>query len=234
LLAGINAALWSKGESPVVLKRDQAYLGVMIDDLTTQDLEEPYRLFTSRAEHRLLLRHDNADLRLSRLGHSVGLLGGEQLAQVEARRAAVTAALAALADMRVHPRANGKLVAAGYPAIESAQSAVEYLRRPDVSVAALATAGLDPLDSDIADRVEIEVKYAGYIARQDAEGRRRRALEEHLLPAQLDYLGMTGLRTEARERLDRFRPSTVGQASRISGVTPADIAVLLFRIRGRS
>jgi tRNA uridine 5-carboxymethylaminomethyl modification enzyme len=128
---------------------------------------------------------------------------------------------------------NGRLVEAGFPTVEQSVRAVEYLRRPDVSYAALQAAGIDGLPAAVAERVEIQAKYAGYIARQESEAARTRRLEDHQLPADLDYLQVAGLRAEARQRLARFRPGTVGQASRIYGVTPADVAVLLVRVRGR-
>ena len=233
LLAGINAALRVRGREPLVLERDRAYLGVMVDDLTTQDVSEPYRLFTSRAEHRLLLRHDNADLRLSEIGYRLGLLDEARYREVETRRGLVEQALDRLARERVRPSMNGDLAAADFPIVEQGLPALDYLRRPDVSYVALSVVGLDGLPGELAERVEIEAKYAGYIARQQAEAERVRRLEDHRLPADLDYAAIAGLRTEARQRLARFRPHTVGQASRIYGVTPADVAVLLVRVRGR-
>jgi tRNA uridine 5-carboxymethylaminomethyl modification enzyme len=181
----------------------------------------------------LLLRHDNADLRLSEIGFRLGLIDRSQYAQVESRRERLAAARRRLAGERVHPRQNATLVAAGFPAVASATPADEYLRRPEARAGALAAAGLAPLPDDLAERVEIEVKYAGYIERQAAEARRLRALEHHSLPTDLDYERIGGLRAEARQRLLQFRPTTVGQASRIFGVTPADVAVLLVRVRGR-
>jgi tRNA uridine 5-carboxymethylaminomethyl modification enzyme len=233
LLAGINAALRIKGAQPLVLERDRAYLSVMVDDLTTQELTEPYRLFTSRAEHRLLLRHDNADLRLSDIGYRLGLLNEARFGQVEERRGLVEEALRRLASERVHPSMSDFLVEAGFPPVERPAPALEYLRRPDVSYEALGVVGLDGLPPELSERVEIAAKYAGYIARQEAEAARVRRLEDHHLPADLDYVQLPGLRTEARQRLAHFRPATVGQASRIYGVTPADVAVLLVRVRGR-
>jgi tRNA uridine 5-carboxymethylaminomethyl modification enzyme len=234
LLAGINAALRVRGVEPLVLERDRAYLGVMVDDLTTQEIVEPYRMFTSRAEHRLLLRHDNADLRLSEIGCRIGLLPPERFAEVAARRSTIEEALARLSRQRVRPSMNPLLLAAGFPAVEQALPAADYLRRPEVSYAALSAVGLDGLPTELAERVEIATKYAGYIARQEAEAARVRRLEDHRLPLDLDYDQVPGLRTEARQRLSRFRPATVGQASRIYGVTPADVAILLVRLRGRS
>jgi tRNA uridine 5-carboxymethylaminomethyl modification enzyme len=233
LLAGINAALRHRGAAPLVLGRHQAYLGVMVDDLTTQELIEPYRLFTSRAEHRLLLRHDNADLRLSKISYDLGLLDAQRFEQVASRRERLAAALARLRVEWVHPRYNASLLAASFPTVAASTLAEEYLRRPDVTLNALAAAGLASFPEDISARLEIEAKYAGYIGRQEAEALRLRGLEHHSLPADLDYEQIPGLRSEARQRLVRFRPATIGHASRISGVTPADLAVLLVRVRGR-
>jgi tRNA uridine 5-carboxymethylaminomethyl modification enzyme len=205
----------------------------MVDDLTTQDITEPYRLFTSRAEHRLLLRHDNADLRLSELGHRLGLVDAVRYRQVAGRRAALDEALDGLRRQRLNPAMNATLAAAGFPPLDQSQAALDYLRRPEVTYAALAAVGLDGLPPEIAERVEIAAKYAGYIARQEAEAARTRRLEAHRLPDDLHYERIPGLRAEARQRLARFRPTTVGQAGRIYGVTPADVAILLLKVRGR-
>ena len=233
LLAGLNAALRVRGQEPLVLERDRAYLGVMVDDLTTSDLREPYRMFTSRAEHRLLLRHDNADLRLSELGHRLGLLDAARYREVERRRALLDDTLEQLGRLRIRPALNPALATAGLPPGEPGQLAGDYLRRPDVGWRVLELLGLAGLAPDLAERVEIAVKYAGYIDRQAAEAARLRQLEHHRLPLDLDYHEVPGLRTEARQRLARFRPTTVGQAGRIYGVTPADLAALLIRVRGR-
>jgi tRNA uridine 5-carboxymethylaminomethyl modification enzyme len=242
LLAGINAALRIRGADPLVFERDRAYLGVMVDDLTTQDIMEPYRLFTSRAEHRLLLRHDNADLRLSDTGYRLGLLDADRYGCVAVRRALIDESVELLKKRRISPTMNTALAEAGFPPVDEAVPATDYLRRPDVSYAALSVVGLNGLATDpsadsgqpLAERVEIATKYAGYIARQEAEAARVRRLEAHRLPSNLDYATIPGLRTEARQRLAHFRPTTIGQAGRIYGVTPADVAVLLVRVRGRS
>jgi len=234
LIAGINAALRTRAEAPLVLRRDQAYIGVMLDDLTTQEFREPYRLFTSRAEYRLLLRHDNADLRLSHVGARIGLIGEDRARRVEAKRARIEAESQRLRAHHVsltdalRTRA-GDL---GLGALTHSVSAADLLKRPAASYAALVElgAGDKELPPEIADTVEIDLKYAGYLERQTAEVARIRRHEERPLPDELDYEALKGLRTEARQKLARFRPNTIGQAGRIAGVTPADLAVLLVHL----
>ncbi|MFN0074022.1 MAG: tRNA uridine-5-carboxymethylaminomethyl(34) synthesis enzyme MnmG [Chloroflexota bacterium] len=236
LLAGINAALLLRGELPYVPRRDEAYLGVLVDDLTTQDLTEPYRMFTSRAEYRLLLRHDNADTRLSAFGHQIGLLSNPRMEQVQRRARAIEATRTRLKRSMLVPGSTieRQLITADLPAVSRPTRAFDYLRRPDVSSAAVPIlTGADAID-DVAERVEIAAKYDGYLDRQLAEAERLRRLEDHHLPAELDYSTIPGLRAEARMRLTERRPATVGQASRMFGVTPADVGVLLIQVRGRA
>jgi tRNA uridine 5-carboxymethylaminomethyl modification enzyme len=218
LIAGINAALKVKGKPPLILRRDQAYIGVMLDDLATKELTEPYRLLTSRAEYRLLLRQDNADLRLTPIGYRLGLISRERYEAVEAKRQAI--------EEELH-----RLAKTGLPSNKS--SALEFLRRPEVSYHTLTAIGMgnSNLSPDCAEQVEIEAKYKGYIERQKAEVRRMEQLEGQHLPLNFDYEGIVSLRTEARQKLDRFHPATLGQASRLDGVTPADIATLMVRLK---
>jgi len=210
LIAGINAALKVKGKPPLILRRDQAYLGVMIDDLVTRELTEPYRLLTSRAEYRLLLRQDNADLRLTQIGYEVGLVPRSRYEEVENKRDLIVEELKRLKKT----------------------GAEEYLRRPEVNYEKLISLGMGrpDLPPECRQEVEIEVKYRGYIERQLSEVERMRRMEERRIDF-LDYDSIPGLRFEARQKLKRFRPQTLGQASRIDGVTPADIAVLLIHLR---
>ncbi len=234
LVAGINAARLVRGEPPLILRRDQAYLGVMLDDLVTHDLTEPYRLFTSRAEYRLLLRQDNADLRLTALGRQVGLVGRERAERVETKREAIARELARAGRARVSPsdELRARAQELGIGDVARAPTEAELLRRPEAAYATLLALGLgDPaLAADVAEQVEIETKYAGYIEKQGREVERVARMEARLLPPALDYSAIRGFRHEAAEQLMRFRPATLGQAGRLNGVTPADLALLLVQI----
>jgi tRNA uridine 5-carboxymethylaminomethyl modification enzyme len=236
LIAGINAACKVAGRPPFILRRDQAYIGVLIDDLITKDHTEPYRMFTSRCEYRLILRADNADLRLTPLGHALGLIHADRAAEVERKRQAITGELARLKQTWLGPgQANGHLAAYGLPPLTDGVNAFDFLKRFDVPyhlVAGLSPAPC-PLSPDIARQVEIEARYSGYIAQQERLIERQRRLEERLIPPDFDYAGLAGLRAEARERLERHRPATVGQAARLPGVTPADVSLLLIRLYKR-
>nr|WP_217283770.1 tRNA uridine-5-carboxymethylaminomethyl(34) synthesis enzyme MnmG [Aquabacterium terrae] len=254
LYAGVNAALQAQGREPMTLGRDQAYLGVLVDDLITKGVSEPYRMFTSRAEFRLQLREDNADARLTTLGHALGLVDEQRWAAFNRKRDAVARETERLKSTWVHPgilaaddaeRLLGK-------AIEREYSLADLLRRPGVGfdtvaeIAALARpeagvsretlrAELDPLLADaVIEQVEIATKYAGYIGKQAEEVERAAHLEHLRLPAELDYNQVSALSFEVRQKLTRHRPETLGQASRISGVTPAAISLLLVHLkRGR-
>jgi tRNA uridine 5-carboxymethylaminomethyl modification enzyme len=241
IMAGINAALLAVGGEPFVLRRDEAYIGVLIDDLVTQPPSEPYRLHTSRAEHRLLLRHDNADLRLSAHAYRLGLIGAERYARVERRRQLADEAEAALGATLLTPsrEALAGAGAAGLQPLSQATTAAEVLRRPEArywQVRALAQVSapratvLPELDDDTSVEVELRVKYAGYVRKERQSAQRALRLEEALLPEALDYATLLGLRNEARQQLTRVRPHTVGQATRVPGVTPADVAVLLVHL----
>ncbi len=245
IVAGINAALAVRGEESFILGRDEAYIGVLIDDLITQPPTEPYRLHTSRAEHRLLLRHDNADLRLAHHAYRLGLIDEARYARTRERTRLADEAEAALARRTISPTKAVAARAAELGMVQIAQSttAAELLRRPEAryaQIAALAeVAGqhapddddaLPPLDDDTATEVELRVKYAGYIRRQRQHVARARRLEDQRLPAGLDYAALAGLRNEARQQLARVQPRTLGQASRIPGVTPADVSVLLVHL----
>ncbi len=231
LLAGINAALKLKGEEPLILPRSGSYIGTLVDDLITKGTNEPYRMMTSRSEYRLLLRQDNADARLTPEGHRVGLVNDTRYATYLEKQAHIAAEIARLEGTHLSPKvAEPFLVALGLPAPTSGLSLADLLRRPAVTYAALAE--LDParpaLTGAEALSVEVQVKYQGYIARQLAEVARHGRLESKALSPDLDYKSITGLRLEAAQKLNDHKPLTVGQASRISGVSPADISVLLI------
>jgi len=213
LIAGINAARRVKKLPPVILRRDQGYIGVLIDDLVTKGTVEPYRMFTSRAEYRLLLRQDNADLRLSEIGFETGLLPKRNFAKYSEKKVALELELTRLGNTR-H---DGDLL-------------IQLLRRPEVSYSDLPSRN-DGLPSDITDQVEITVKYAGYISRQEIEVEKFKNLEKKQIPSGFDYVRVPSLRTEARQKLIKIRPATVGQASRISGVSPSDISLILVWLK---
>ena len=231
IVAGINAARKVQGKPPLILRRDQAYIGVMIDDLVTREVTEPYRLFTSRAEYRLLLRQDNADLRLTSVGYDMGLVSQERNEAVEAKRRAVAQELKRLGKTYLAPseQVNQLLEARGLVPLNRAVSLEGLLRRPQVDYGLLDQLGRGAASivDEVREQVEIEVKYAGYMEKQRMEVERIQRLEDRRIPPDWDYDRITGFRKEAREKLKHFAPLTLGQASRIGGVTPADVAVLM-------
>jgi tRNA uridine 5-carboxymethylaminomethyl modification enzyme len=236
LIAGINAALKIRGDEPLILGRDQAYIGVMIDDLVTRGIGgEPYRMFTSRAEYRLLLREDNADRRLSPIGERLGLLDRSAAARVAAKEATVRTELARLAALVVQPSdaVNQRMASLGSAPITQTVHALELLRRPEISYAdVLAVTGEHAsIGADEAAELETEVKYAGYVRRQADAIERFKRLEDTLIPEWLDFAEVRGLSTEVRERLTRIRPRSLGQAARLPGITPAAISILAIHIK---
>jgi tRNA uridine 5-carboxymethylaminomethyl modification enzyme len=213
LIAGMNAALKANGSNPITLTRADSYIGVLIDDLITKSTDEPYRMFTSRAEYRLLLRQDNADLRLTVIGRKAGLVAGDHWVLFEKKRDAIESEIARLNKMR-----------------DGSNSYAEILRRPEVSYASLPIVDRN-LAPEITQEVEIQLKYEGYIARDLEQIERFRKLENKHLPEWMDYDKIAALRFESRQKLIRYRPDSIGQASRIPGVTPADIAILIVWLK---
>jgi tRNA uridine 5-carboxymethylaminomethyl modification enzyme len=231
LMAGINAALKIQARPPLVLGREQAYIGVLIDDLVTQEHHEPYRQMTSRAEYRLLLRQDNANFRLTPIGYAVGLVPYARHQAVESQRLAVQAELERLASLFISPNGGNreKLIALGLEPLSDGINALQFLRRTEVTYATIQilTSPAEPLLPAEVEQVEIEAKYAGYIVKQQRHVERMKRLEQRTIPADFDYEALVGLRNEARQKLSRFRPATLGQAARIQGVNPVDISLLL-------
>ena len=232
LVAGLNAALKIQDKEPLVLSRSSSYIGTLIDDLVTKGTEEPYRIMTSRSEYRLLLRQDNCDLRLTELGHRVGLIDEERYGAFLEKKQKIEREIARVNSTNIPPseKVNAYLKAHGSTEITTGIKLSELIRRPELDYASLAA--IDPerpeLSRDIATTVEIQIKYEGYIKRQLGEVERQKKLEEKRLPPDLDYTAIKGLRLECAEKMNLVRPMNIGQASRISGVSPADISVLLI------
>ena len=236
-VAGVNAALALKGEPPLLLKRSESYIGTLIDDLVTKGTEEPYRMMTSRSEYRLLLRQDNADQRLCTIGHRIGLVSAERLRAVEEKYAAVEQEVKRLTHTGVagSDALNALLVQRGTAPVADGARLIDLLRRPQVSYDDLRPfdPGAPALDKAVREQVEITVKYEGYIRRQQRQVEEFEQLEKHALPDGMDYSDIQGLRLEAREKLSAVRPLNLGQASRISGVSPADIGALMIWLQSR-
>ena len=236
LLAGANAVLYIREAEPLVLQRDQAYLGVLVDDLITKGVTEPYRMFTSRAEYRLQLREDNADMRLTELGRRLGLIGDEQWHMFQHKQESVQRELQRLRQTWYTPLnlpLSEQERVLGQP-LSKESSLLDMLRRPNVSYTQLMTlpnAQQQVLEADAAEQVEIQAKYQGYIERQNEEINHRQNLEKLKLPVNIDYAQVKGLSAEVQQKLNQFRPETVGQASRISGITPAAVALLMVHLK---
>ena len=236
LLAGINAARQSQGREGWSPRRDEAYLGVLVDDLITRGVSEPYRMFTSRAEYRLMLREDNADLRLTEIGRSLGLVDDQRWDTFNRKRDAIAAEQERLRSVWVNPRTVAASQAESIlgKALEREYTLADLLRRPDVSYPSLMTlpgAGPALADPIVAEQVEIQAKYSGYITRQQTEVERRETQGSLRLPSELDYSEVRGLSREVQQRLNRFKPETIGQAARMQGITPAAISLLLVHLK---
>lgn len=234
LMAGINVALKLRGEKPLILKRSQAYIGVLIDDIVTKGVDEPYRLLTSRAEYRLLLRHDNAHLRLAEVGYRIGLTSKDLYERVIKLKKELKYQLKRLENVQVKPsdNLNNILIRVGENRVKEATSLVQLLKRPRLSYSDLKEFDPEPIeDSELIQQIEIELKYGGYIERMMNEVKDLEKYEELVLPENLDYNQIPNLSTEAREKLERVKPSTIAQAMRIPGITPADISNILMYLK---
>ncbi len=237
LLAGINASLKIQGKEPLILRRDQSYIGVMIDDLVTKGTEEPYRLLSSRAEFRLLLRHDNADLRLTDIGHQIGLISKDRYNYFLQKKQNIKEVCEILESTYLGKRKDVEeyIMSLGFNELKGGILASELLKRPGVEYLKLAKfiPELDKyeLDEQTIEEIEIIEKYEGYIVKQKRDAENHQKLEELKIPSDIDYINMSGIRLEAREKLNKVRPLTVGQASRIAGVNPSDISMLILNIK---
>ena len=236
LIAGINAARKIQKKEPIILDRTQGYIGVLIDDIVTKGTDEPYRMMTSRAEYRLLLRQDNADLRLTEIGHEVGLISEERYKKFLNKKANIEKEIDRLENLVVKPteEVNNLLVKYGTTALSTGTKMAELLKRTELSYEALKVIDTErpELSEQEKEEVEIQIKYEGYIKMQEAQVEKFKKIESKLLPEDLDYYKIKGISLEARQKLDKLKPYSIGQASRISGVSPADISVLLIYMQG--
>ncbi|MFS9132180.1 tRNA uridine-5-carboxymethylaminomethyl(34) synthesis enzyme MnmG [Streptococcus australis] len=239
IIAGINAALKIQGKPELILKRSDGYIGVMIDDLVTKGTVEPYRLLTSRAEYRLILRHDNADMRLTEIGREVGLVDDERWARFKTKKYQFENEMKRLDSIKLKPvkETNEKVVALGFKPLTDAVTAKEFLRRPEVSyqdVVNFIGPAAEELDDKIIELIETEIKYEGYISKALDQVEKMKRMEEKRIPANIDWDDIDSIATEARQKFKLINPETIGQASRISGVNPADISILMVYLEGKS
>ncbi len=236
LVAGINAALKIQGKDPFILARHEAYIGSLVDDLVTKGADEPYRMMTSRSEYRLILRQDNADLRLTEKGHSIGLVGEERYARFLERKKKYEEAMDYIRTQRFTPKEeiNRALESMGTAPLTTGTGADQILKRPEMTYRKMMEIlGCPSFDEEAVEEMEITVKYEGYIARQEAAVRKAARMENEKLPLDMDYLSLDGISTEARQKMDKIRPLSLGQAARIPGVSPADISVLMVYVKQR-
>lgn len=236
LVAGINAALKIQGKDPFILARHEAYIGSLVDDLVTKGADEPYRMMTSRSEYRLILRQDNADLRLTEKGHSIGLVGEERYARFLERKKKYEEAMDYIRTQRFTPKEeiNQALESMGTAPLTTGTGVDQILKRPEMTYwKMMEMLGCPAFDEEAVEEMEITVKYEGYIARQEAAVRKAARMENEKLPPDMDYLSLDGISTEARQKMDKIRPLSLGQAARIPGVSPADISVLMVYVKQR-
>lgn len=236
LVAGINAALKIQGKDPFILARHEAYIGSLVDDLVTKGADEPYRMMTSRSEYRLILRQDNADLRLTEKGHSIGLVGEERYARFLERKKKYEEAMDYIHTQRFTPKEeiNRALESMGTAPLTTGTGADQILKRPEMTYRKMMEMlGCPAFDEEAVEEMEITVKYEGYIARQEAAVRKAARMENEKLPLDMDYLSLDGISTEAKQKMDKIRPLSLGQAARIPGVSPADISVLMVYVKQR-
>lgn len=239
IIAGINAALKIQGKPELILKRSDGYIGVMIDDLVTKGTIEPYRLLTSRAEYRLILRHDNADMRLTEMGRAIGLVDDERWQRFETKKCQFENEMKRLDSIKLKPvkETNEKVAAMGFKPLTDAVTAKEFLRRPEVSyqdVVEFIGPAAEELDDKIIELIETEIKYEGYISKAMDQVEKMKRMEEKRIPANIDWDDIDSIATEARQKFKLINPETIGQASRISGVNPADISILMVYLEGKS
>ncbi len=233
LIAGINAALKLEGKEPLILKRNESYIGVLIDDLVTKGVKDPYRLLTSRAEYRLLLRNDNADIRLRKYGYEVGLLPKEKYLQFEQKLNDIASLFQLLKTTRITPKkaTNDYIESISSTPLKDGMSLYEFLKRPEIKINDLEHFVEIPFSKEVKEQVEINTKYEGYIKKANKEAEKMLSLEAKKIPEDIDYSKIPNLASEARQKLAEIRPTTLGQASRISGVNPADISILMVYLR---